>query len=196
MPNTSATGGYLTQTSGPSEGLALRRFIGSVLSGISGIPNTLVRPIWQQDPPPVPEIDTTWLAFGIAGRRADNAPHQFEKADGSKSTMTRHEELDINLLCYGPDCLQKVGELRDGFELSQNTESLFLAGMAFVRMSDAIHAPELINQRFFDRADATLVIRREIRREYSILNFVAAYGAIHANRAVTTLTRQWATPTT
>ena len=191
MPNTSATGGFLTQVSGPIEGLDLRRFIGTLLVGVSGLNTSLVRPMWQKNPPPIPDIDTNWLAFGITGRRADNDPYQVEKADGSGSTMSRHEELDIQLIFYGPDCLQKAGELRDGFELTQNTESLLLAGMAFIDMSDVVHAPELVNQRFFDRADATLVIRREVRREYRVLNFVSAYGEIHANRATETLSRNW-----
>lgn len=192
MPNTSATGGYLQQVSGPLEGLDLRRFIGTVLVGVSGFEPEMVRPAWQQNPPPVPNIDTNWMAFGITARRADNDPYQVEKDDGQRTLMLRHEELDIMLAFYGPDCLQKAAEVREGFELTQNTESLLLAGMAYIDLSDIIHAPELVNDRYFDRADTTLTIRREVRREYRILNFVSANGAIHANRDITTLSRDWA----
>lgn len=192
MSNTSATGGYLQQVAGPMEGLDLRRFLGTVLVGVSGLDPQLVRPSWQQNPPPIPNIDTDWMAFGISARRADNDPYQAEKDDGQRSIMARHEELDILLTFYGPNCLQIAAELRDGFELTQNTESLLLAGMAYIDLSDIVHAPELVNERFYDRADATLTIRREVRREYRILNFVAAYGVIHANRDVTTLSRGWA----
>ena len=192
MSNTSATGGYLQQVAGPLEGLDLRRFIGTVLVGVSGFAPEMVRPAWQQNPPPVPNIDTNWMAFGITARRADNDPYQVEKDDGLRTLMLRHEELDIMLAFYGPDCLQKAAEVREGFELTQNTESLLLAGMAYIDLSDIIHAPELVNDRYFDRADTTLTIRREVRREYRILNFVSAYGAIHANRDITTLSRDWA----
>lgn len=192
MPNTSATGGYLQQVAGPLEGLDLRRFIGTVLVGVSGFEPEMVRPAWQQNPPPVPNIDTNWMAFGITARRADNDPYQVEKDDGQRTLMLRHEELDIMLAFYGPDCLQKAAEVREGFELTQNTESLLLAGMAYIDLSDIIHAPELVNDRYFDRADTTLTIRREVRREYRILNFVSANGAIHANRDITTLSRDWA----
>lgn len=192
MSNTSATGGYLQQVAGPLEGLDLRRFIGTVLVGVSGFAPEMVRPAWQQNPPPVPNIDTNWMAFGITARRADNDPYQVEKDDGQRTLMLRHEELDIMLAFYGPDCLQKAAEVREGFELTQNTESLLLAGMAYIDLSDIIHAPELVNDRYFDRADTTLTIRREVRREYRILNFVSAYGAIHANRDITTLSREWA----
>jgi len=192
MSNTSATGGYLQQVAGPLEGLDLRRFIGTVLVGVSGFAPEMVRPAWQQNPPPVPNIDTNWMAFGITARRADNDPYQVEKEDGQRTLMLRHEELDIMLAFYGPDCLQKAAEVREGFELTQNTESLLLAGMAYIDLSDIIHAPELVNDRYFDRADTTLTIRREVRREYRILNFVSANGAIHANRDITTLSRDWA----
>ena len=192
MPNTSATGGYLQQVAGPLEGLDLRRFIGTVLVGVSGFEPELVRPAWQQNPPPVPNIDTNWMAFGITARRADNDPYQVETENGLRTLMLRHEELDIMLAFYGPDCLQKAAEVREGFELTQNTESLLLAGMAYIDLSDIIHAPELVNDRWFDRADTTLTIRREVRREYRILNFVSANGAIHANRDITTLSRDWA----
>lgn len=192
MSNTSATGGYLQQVAGPLEGLDLRRFIGTVLVGVSGFAPEMVRPAWQQNPPPVPNIDTNWMAFGITARRADNDPYQVEKDDGLRTLMIRHEELDIMLAFYGPDCLQKAAEVREGFELTQNTESLLLAGMAYIDLSDIIHAPELVNDRWFDRADTTLTIRREVRREYRILNFVSANGAIHANRDITTLSRDWA----
>lgn len=192
MSNTSATGGYLTQVVGPIEGLDLRRFIGTVLVGVSGFAPEMVRPAWQQNPPPIPGIDVNWMAFGITARRADNDPYQVEKDNGQGTLMLRHEELDIMLAFYGPDCLQKAAEVREGFELTQNTESLLLAGMAYIDLSDIIHAPELVNDRYFDRADTTLTIRREVRREYRILNFVSAYGAIHANRDITTLSRDWA----
>lgn len=192
MPNTSATDGYLTQVVGPIEGLDLRRFIGTVLVGVSGFAPEMVRPAWQQNPPPIPGIDVNWMAFGITARRADNDPYQVEKDDGQGTLMLRHEELDIMLAFYGPDCLQKAAEVREGFELTQNTESLLLAGMAYIDLSDIIHAPELVNDRYFDRADTTLTIRREVRREYRILNFVSANGAIHANRDATTMSRDWA----
>ena len=192
MPNTSATGGYLQQVVGPVDGLDLRRFLGTVLVGVSGLAPEMVRPSWQQNPPPVPNIDTDWMAFGITARRADNDPYQVEKDDGQRTIMSRHEELDILLTFYGPNCLQLAAEVRDGFELTQNTESLLLAGMAYIDLSDIVHAPELVNERFYDRTDATLTIRREVRREYRILNFVAANGVIHANRDATTLSRDWA----
>lgn len=195
MPdNTSATGGYLRQTTGPLDGIDFRRFIGTVLVGITGLDAKLVRPTWQQNPPPIPDIDIDWLAFGQTNRRGDADAYQFESDDGLTTTQLRHEECDFLLTFYGPNCLDIAGMLRDAFDITQNQEQLQLAGMAMVDLTEIIHAPELINDRFFDRADMTMTIRREIRRDYRVLSFVAAYGAIVANRANdSTLTLEWAT---
>ena len=163
-----------------------------MLAGISGFSSDLVRPAWQANPVPVPDINVNWMAFAILSRRAENDPYQVANNSGLPTgqaglTMIVHEDLDILLTFYGPDCLQKAAETRDGFELSQNTEALRLAGMACAELSDIIHAPELVNGRFFDRADTTLTLRREIRREYAVLDFVSSSAGIFANRADTTL---------
>lgn len=187
MSNTSATGGYLGQTSGPVDNLDFRRFIGTVLVGLSGLPADLVRPAWQPNPAPVPGIDTDWMAFGQTNRRTEMYPFMYE------TTQIRHEECDFLLTFYGPNCLGNAGALRDASDLPQNQESMFLAGMKLVDYTDITHAPELVNERWFDRCDMTITIRREIRREYSILKFVDAVGGIEANRDSSTLTREWAT---
>lgn len=191
MPNTSATGGYLTNVTTPIEGVDLTRFLGSVIAGVTALPGNLVRPAWQPNPPTIPDITTSWAAYGITSRRSEATPYM-EQAEND-ATLIRHEELDILCTFYGPECQAIAASLRDGMYLSQNRENLFLAGMGLVGFSDIVHAPELINERFFDRADMTMTIRREIKREYRILYFVAADGIIKANRAIETLTREWAT---
>lgn len=193
MPNTSATGGYLRQTNGPIDNLDFRRFIGLTLVNLSGFTAELVRPAWQQNPSPIPSIDIDWMAFGQTSRRTDYDAYQVEKADGTSSTQIRNEEVDFLLTFYGPNCIGKASELRDAADITQNQESLYLAGMAIINFSDITHAPELVNERWFDRCDMTMTIRREIRREYRILTFASADGVIRANREITTLTREWST---
>lgn len=188
MPN-SATGGFLVQTASTLDGLALRRFLQSIIAGVTGLGASLVRPMWQPDPPPVPSINVDWCGFAITDQRIEkgSAFHQ-QLTDGA--TITRHEEIDLLCAFYGPDSLTKAGELRDGMELSQNRELLFLSGMGLAGFNDIAHAPELVNDRYFDRADITMTVRREIRRSYAILNFVSATGTIKANRGVESLTSQ------
>jgi hypothetical protein len=188
MPNSSATGGYLTQTSSSIDGQALRRFLQSVIVGVTGLNATLVRPMWQQNPPPIPSIDVDWCGFAIMTQRPEKGAFH-EQLDAGGATLLRHEELDLLCAFYGPNCLVNAGLLRDGLELiAQNREQLFLAGMGVNGFSDITHAPELVNDQFFDRADITMTIQREIRRSYDILHFVGASGNVTANRDIESLT--------
>lgn len=191
MANTSATGGVLTPTTITPAGISFRRFIGTMLVGLSGIDATLVRPSWQENPPPVPDFGVDWLAFGITAQRADASPYIKVDVTGDGSETARHEEVDILVVAYGANCLQKQGEIRDGLYIAQNRENLYLSAMGLVGTSDITHAPELINGRYFDRADMTITLRREVMREYRILSFLGCAGTIEANRDITTLTVDW-----
>jgi hypothetical protein len=185
MPNTSATGGVLTQTSGPTEGITFRHFLQTIIVGVTGIANTLVRPRWQQNPPPIPSINVNWLAFGISSRRQD--ANSYVLAATAKTTLIRHEELDIMCSFYGPDCLDYSGRLIDGMHISQNRESMMLAGVGLVGFSDTTHIPELVNDRYIERADVVMTIKREIRRDYQVLTFLAANGTIVAESGLATI---------
>lgn len=192
MSNTSATGGYLLPTSGPIESQAFMRFLHSVFSGITGIGNKFVRPMWQKSPPPVPDVTTNWMAFGITSRTLDNDTYLKIHNDGA--VQSRHEEIEIGCVFYGPDSLSYAALMGDGFYISQNRESLFLANMGFKSISNIIHSPELINQHYYDRSDVTVTLVRQIQRDYPILTFVSANGTITGNRAETSLVQNWQTP--
>lgn len=182
MPNTSATGGYLTQTSASLEGQALRRFLQSVIVGVTGISASLVRPSWQENPPPIPAIDVDWCGFGIVAQRPEKGAYHEQLNDSA--TLLRHEQMEIMCAFYGPNCISYAGILRDGIELvAQNREQLFLNGMDVFGFSDVTHAPELVNDRYFDRADITMTINREVRRNYNIMHFVGANGSVIADDA-------------
>lgn len=182
VPNTSATGGYLTATTQTIEGIPFRRFIGSVLVGVSGLQSEYVRPSFQINPPPMPDIDINWIAYNIVNRQGDFSTYQKESADGLTTTQTQNEECDIAVIFYGPDCLSLAAMVRDAFDIPQNQETLQNNGMAMIGTSDIIRAPELINDRYFDRADMTITIRREIRRDFSVLSFADVCGNIAGNR--------------
>lgn len=191
MSNTSATGGMLTQTAGPTEGQTLRRFLQTMVAGVTGLTGDKVRQSWQQNPPPVPGIDVDWCGVGIAAQRAD-ANGSVEQLVAGNVRFTRYEELEVMCSFYGPGCLDYAGRLRDGLQISQNREALFLAGMGFVACDDLLHTPELVNDRYYDRADLTVHLRREVRREYAILSFVSAYGTSKTDGA-SALLRNWTT---
>ena len=194
MSNTSATGGYITPEGiPPLNDQSLRRFLHSVIAGITGIQDDLVRQTWATNPGPIPSIDVDWVSYGITSQRPDNAPYQ-EQTDNEFSVMKRHEEIDIACIFYGPNNQSYSTILRDGMYLSQNREQLFSVGMGLVGFSDSVHVPDLVNDRYFDRTDITMTLRREIIREYPILHFLGADGQIIANREINTLTENWEVP--
>lgn len=179
MANTSATGGYLTPTTSPLDDVALRRFIHSVLVGVTGLATDKVRPSWQPNPPVRPDIAVNWAAYAIVNQTAEaGTAYQSQRDDGGYD-LKRHESFDVLVSMYGPLCQAYAGALRDGLEISQNREALYLASMAYVGASQILHVPELVNDRWFDRADITLTFRREIVRAYPVLHFLSANGLIY-----------------
>jgi hypothetical protein len=189
--DTSATGGYLLDANETLEGQDLRRFLQRLIAGITNLDGTRVRQSWQQNPPPVPDINTDWCGFGITGRRAEFDGRVYLDELGT-TYLYRHEELDVLCTFYGPDCLDYAAILRDGLLLSQNREPLLLNGMGLVGCADILHSPELINDRFYDRADMTMTLRRLVTRTYPILDFASASGVIETDEETPTLTETFA----
>jgi hypothetical protein len=53
-----------------------------------------------------------------------------------------------------------------------------MANMGFVATGDIMHIPELINERWFDRYQMGVTLRRQIFRTYPVLSFVSVSGII------------------
>lgn len=183
----SATGGYLTPQYSTDDAVYLRRLLQSIIVGVTALQPSLVRPMWQPDPPPVPSISTDWCGFAIVAQRHEKGSFH-EQFDESGAVLWRHEELDVLCAFYGPNCLTNAAVLRDGLEgFAQNREVMALNILGIGGFSDIVHAPELVNDRYFDRADITMVVRRELGREYEVLPFLHAQEWVKADRGESVL---------
>lgn len=180
MSNTSATGGYLlpTATQPIPGGLTLAQFLQTVLVGISGLDGKLVRPSWQIAPPKNPDLSVNWLAFGDLLHSPDANAYVGVDADDA-TIMQRHEGIEIPCSFYGPEAMEYAALVRDGFQLSQNTEALRAAKMGFVEVNQARRMPDLVNERWINKVVMSVFLRREIIRVYPILPILSANGTVH-----------------
>ena len=186
MPNTSATGGYLspsgTPAPAPLEGQALYDFLQQIFVNITNMPGTSFFPRWQVEPPNLPAVGSDWAAFGIVTRRNPKFQYVGHKpAQGTfpaYSEFQTHQELEILVSFYGPNADTNAGLLRDGIYISQNREPLLLQNMGLVDTGDCITASELIKNQWLYRVDLRVTIRRQIIRWYPILDVASAVGNV------------------
>ncbi len=176
MSTDSTADGFLASSAGgpaPLEDQALNRFLQQMVSQITGVPGSLVRPRWQPEPPNQPEIDVTWVAIGVADMRGDTFAAELHASDGASSTIYRQEDIDVLMSFYGPSAGTAFSALREGLSLEQNRSYLTAAGFGLIGMPDGRAAPALLNDRWQYRIDATLQLRRGVARKYPILNVLS-----------------------
>lgn len=173
MPNSSATGGYLLET---ETALNIERFFHDLIMGLTGIDKTLIRPRWQPNQPITPVSGTDWIAFGVSELEGDNTAYTVKTLTGAN--LVRHEKYQVLCSFYGTNAKTTYRKMRDGLEIGQNREVLFLNNMGYVTSSVATHAPELINDIWHDRYDATFQFAREVTKAYNILEIESTHGEI------------------
>lgn len=181
MANDSATGGPLTPelVPAPLEDIALDDFLHDLIVGITGLDNTLVRPRWQPEPANLPDVGTNWVAFGIVSKEADTYAVEQHIATGQGFDYLKRQEV-LNIFCsfYGPQAGSYAELLRDGLQIAQNREVLQLNMMGLVETKETITAPSLVKDKWLFRVDLMVRIRRQILRQYPVLNVLSAQGTI------------------
>lgn len=182
--NNSSTSGYIqpSRTSGFPNNLTLNQFIQTVLVGISNIPGTLVRPKWLPEPLKQPDLGVNWMAYGVTATTPDANSYIGVNPDGS-NVMQRHALLEVQCSFYGPQAQDNADLVRDGFQIGQNRAALKSVNMGFVEVGPAPHIPDLVNERFINRVEMSVFLRRETIRTYPILTLLSAGGTIYVNNA-------------
>lgn len=185
MPNTSATGGYLVpEPFSAQTGAQIRSSLNHLIRGVTGIPGSLVRPRWQQEPLQIPTIDTDWVAFGVT--RTDGAggsPYVEHVSEGDGYDEARADSFpQVLVSAYGPNSDRTIEVLRIGLTVSQNWEELLPLGLNLFEIGEAVSVPEQVNSEWYLRVDLPVTLKREARVRYPILNVLSAAGVFSGNR--------------
>jgi hypothetical protein len=93
-----------------------------LIVGVTSLQGDLVRPRWQQDPPPMPAIGENWCAFGVKTIRSDDGPYFHQNAEDMDSV--RHESIELTLSFYGNHGQSIANIFKDGLTIPQNIAQL------------------------------------------------------------------------
>lgn len=170
---------YVPATSGPVDDQAFGLLLQAAIVGIIGMPGNLVRRAFQIDAPILPGPTVDWCAYNVGTMTPDD--DAYVTTQGAGGTLEREESGDVLISFYGPNCMGNCGLLRDGLAIPFNRQVLRSEGIAIKREGATTRVPELIADRWYDRADMPLTIVREVRRSYRILSFISASGVIHGH---------------
>jgi hypothetical protein len=167
MPNDSSTAGYLSPSAAPPYDDALADILHDAIAGITGLPDSLVRPRWQPEPPPRPAFDVDWVAFGVSVEPADT--FAWQGTVGPDYEVQRDELVRVLHSFYGPNCESFERRLRDGLALSQNRDGLKANNINLIEVQDPVKLPRLLQEKWVQRVDVTIVYRRRTSRKYAVL---------------------------
>lgn len=169
--NSSATGGYILSDGGavPND-QALEDIFQDFIQGVTGIAGAMVRPRFQEKPPPFPAVGVDWVAFGVKTQRLDESPY-FEQREDDASSI-RHETIELALSFYGNNGQSFADRFTDGTAIPQNIEQLKLHKIKFIEVGDVLTAPDLLNEQYVHRFDVTAIFRRKKVRTYPVQSFL------------------------
>lgn len=176
-PNSSVAG-YLPPAAAPApyEDDALLDFLHDVLAGISGIDGKQVIPGFPEDVANLPRFGTDWIGFHVHQVEQDVNASFFMDASETYE-FQRHETLDILVSAYGKNALGTLSRLNDGLQIAQNREALDSVGFGLLGTSRFTNASFLVKERWTNRWDMTLSVRRMVQRAYPVLSLLSLGGS-------------------
>lgn len=174
MPNDSSTGGYLLPASSPApaDDAALDAVFQTLVTQVTGMPGSVIRPRWQAIPPQEPTPNENWCAIGVISIEPDFSPNITHSS--SSDTLKRHERIELLASFYGPNGQSNATIARDGIAIPQNMEALNLLGFGLIDIGTVRSVPELINQKWRRRYDLSMSFRRQVIRVYPVLDLASA----------------------
>lgn len=165
----SASGGYITPSGTVAYDQELEDIFQAFIVGITALPGAMVRPRWQQEPPPLPVIGDDWCAFGIRAIKPDDGPY-FDQKDESMDSI-RHESIDVLLSFYGNNGQSFANIFKDGLSIPQNIAQLSEYKIKFVGCSEITTAPDFLNNQYVHRYDLTASFNRKTIRTLAVKKF-------------------------
>jgi hypothetical protein len=108
----------------------------------------------------------------------DSGP--FDQSSGGYDALQTHELTNILCSFYGPNAAQFASYLQRGLFIDQNQAVLRINGVGLVEVGELRHIPELIKDRWWQRSDFEIILRREIRYDYDVRNLLRSTGEITA----------------
>lgn len=188
-PN-SSTGGYMQPaTPGPPYDDALENVLHDVIVGITGLAASLVRPRFQPEPPDQPDRGVEWIAFGITDTETDWDPYEGHDptaygGDGA-NRVEQDEEFTVLLSFYGPNASWIRALFETGIKLAQNRSALEAVGTKLVGLSRTTRVPALLKQRWYNRIDQRLMLKRRIILTYPVLTIQSANITLNNEQYIT-----------
>lgn len=177
----SAQAGYLAGAAGVPYQQELEDLFHGVLAGITGLPDSLVRPKYQADPPTQPQLDVDWCAFRAYILQTPWNAHREQEDDGS-TVVEGEEVVEVLASFWGPNWQEMERRWRDGLQVPQNRDELFAAGIALAGIADPVVVPLLVKERWVKHVDVRATFRRWARRTYAVRTLLSADGTIRADR--------------
>lgn len=174
VPN-SSTAGFLGSISNIPNDQALEDALNPTIAGITQLDkDTQIRPRFQEDPPAVPDRNTNWVAFGIVRILSDTCAATVQQS-ATSALVIRNQEIEVLLSWYGPQAGNYAEVFRDGLQIDQNRDLLNANELGIISIGEARKAPEMFKQKYLNRWDMTLMLRRRTARQFSILT-LAGFG--------------------
>lgn len=173
-------------------------FLQTTVAGIIGLPGYLVRPRWQPNPPPTPDVTVDWAACGITRVTANFEPaiQHYGDATGGLAgydRVRRQEQVTYRVSCYGPHAGDNIFILRDGLYVEQNRPFWRRNAVGLVEAERVEHVPDLFRQQWRDRYDLEILINREVRRVYLVRDLTRSIGTISGDGSGHVVTVGWDT---